>query len=215
MSTRRLTVARCCFRSRRTSTSNVTGSDSGSSLVRPVREPVRAVRERQHHRDGGARTGRGPGRRRRRAALESLLQELSEHRVGSEYVNESQAGAPHWAEVLDAQRASRLRRRTAQASGGARCAPDEVVEDRDVVVNAARCESHAIRNPRRLSAWRPTCPRPSCRPRRVGTFQWWRYPSDRAPVRRVSSTCTTSAPSSDTTAEYAVGGRFRAQGLRR
>ncbi|GAA2786462.1 3D-(3,5/4)-trihydroxycyclohexane-1,2-dione acylhydrolase (decyclizing) [Saccharopolyspora taberi] len=71
-----------------------------------------------------------------RIALEQLAEALGGHRVAEEYVAEYRAGARKWADVVD--------RTTRAATGGERPGQaevlgvlDEVLEDRDVVVNAA------------------------------------------------------------------------------
>ncbi|GAA4617128.1 3D-(3,5/4)-trihydroxycyclohexane-1,2-dione acylhydrolase (decyclizing) [Saccharopolyspora hordei] len=71
-----------------------------------------------------------------RAALEQLTAALSGHRVSEDYVREYRAGAQRWAEVVE--------RTTRGAAGDERPGQaevlgvlDEVLDDRDVVINAA------------------------------------------------------------------------------
>lgn len=71
-----------------------------------------------------------------RATLEQLTQVLAGHRVSEEYVQEYRAGAQRWAQVIE--------RTTRSAAGDERPGQaevlgvlDEVLDDRDVVINAA------------------------------------------------------------------------------
>lgn len=90
---------------------NITGADAHKQSAQPV--------------IGDART-----------ALEALAAQLDDYRVPADYVSEYRAGARRWAEVVDT---------TTRSAGGAERpgqaevlgALDDVVADRDVVVNAA------------------------------------------------------------------------------